>query len=162
MRNDDVLKSISYTLNLKKPDIAEIAKLRGYEPSRDEVEEIFADEKEVETTIDGRKVEKDISHEFAAHFLDGLIIHKRGRQEGKKPPPVEMPVTNNTVLKKLRIAFKLREDDIITLLEDQGFTISKTELSALFRAENHRNYRPCGDQLLRYFLKGLAEKYRKE
>jgi len=105
-------------------------------------------------------VEKDTSHELTAHFLDGLIIHRRGKQKGHKPRPVEIPVTNNTVLKKLRVAFKLREDDIIEILESTGFSVSKTELSALFRAEDHRNYRKCGDQLLRYFLKGLAEKYR--
>lgn len=160
MRNDDVLKSISYTLDLKKPDIAEICKHAGYEPSRGEMEEIFSSEKETITKIDGSKVQKDISHELIAHFLDGLIIHRRGRQEGQKPRPVEVPVNNNTVLKKLRVAFKLREDEIIEILESTGFSVSKTELSALFRAEDHRNYRPCGDQLLRYFLKGLAEKYK--
>lgn len=162
MRNDDVLKSLSYTLDLDRGEIAGIAKLAGYNPERGEVEEIFSDDKSIEETIEGRKVEKDVSHEFTAHFLDGLIIHKRGKSDKHKPRPVEIPVTNNTVLKKLRVAFKLREEDILELLESTGFTISKTELSALFRAPDHRNYRPCGDQLLRYFLKGLAEKYREE
>lgn len=160
MRNDDVLKSLSYTLDLKKPDIAEICKHAGYEPSRGEVEGIFSTEKETIQKIDGTRTDKDVSHELTSHFLDGLIIHRRGRQEGKKPRPVDIPVTNNTVLKKLRVAFKLREDDIIDILESTGFSVSKTELSALFRAEDHRNYRPCGDQLLRYFLKGLAERFK--
>ncbi|WP_340105920.1 YehS family protein [Rhodohalobacter sp. 8-1] len=162
MRNDDVLKSISYTLNLNKPQIAEICKLGGYEPDRGEIEMIFSDEKETEKRIDGRVVEKDVSHELTSHFLDGLIIHRRGKQKNAKPRPVEIPVTNNTVLKKLRVAFKLREEEIIELLKMSGFEVSKTELSALFRADDHRNYRPCGDQLLRYFLKGLAEKYKEE
>jgi uncharacterized protein YehS (DUF1456 family) len=162
MRNDDVLKSISYTLDLNKPQIAEICKLTGYEPERGEIEMIFSDEKETEERIDGRVVEKDVSHELTSHFLDGLIVHRRGRQKNAKPRPLEIPVTNNTVLKKLRVAFKLREEEIIALLKISGFEVSKTELSALFRADNHRNYRPCGDQLLRYFLKGLAEKYKEE
>ena len=162
MRNDDVLKSISYTLDLNKPQIAQICQLGGYEPDRKEVEMIFSDEKETETRIDGRVVEKDVGHEFTSHFLDGLIIHRRGKKKDAKPRPVEIPVTNNTVLKKLRVAFKLRENDIIELLKKSGFEVSKTELSALFRADNHRNYRPCGDQLLRYFLKGLADTYRHE
>lgn len=160
MRNDDVLKSISYTLQLNKPDIAKICKLRGYEPSREEVEAIFSDDKESITKIDGTVIEKDVSHELTAHFLDGLIIEKRGRQEGKKPPPVEIPVTNNTVLKKIRIAFKLREENVMDILQSVGFSINRSELSALFRTEDHRNFRPCGDQVLRYFLKGLAEKHR--
>lgn len=160
MRNDDVLKSISYTLDLNKPQIAEITKLTGYEPQRGEIEAIFSDEKETETRIDGRTAEKDVSHELTSHFLDGLIIHRRGRQKNVKPRPIEIPVTNNTVLKKLRVAFELREEDILDLLKVSGFEVSKTELSALFRANDHRNYRPCGDQLLRYFLKGLADKYK--
>lgn len=162
MRNDDVLKSISYTLDLNKPQIAEICKLGGYEPDRSEIEMIFSDEKETEKRIDGRIVEKDVSHQLTSHFLDGLIIHRRGKKKDAKPRPVEIPVTNNTVLKKLRVAFKLREDDILDLLKKSGFEVSSTELSALFRADDHRNYRPCGDQLLRYFLKGLADEYRHE
>ena len=161
MRNDDVLKSISYTLDLKKPGIAEICKHAGYEPSREEIEAIFQ-EKDVVTKIDGTKVEKDVSHELAAHFLDGLIIHRRGPQKNGKTRPVEIPVTNNTVLKKLRVAFKLREQNILDILNSAGFSLSKTELSALFRAEDHRNYRACGDQILRYFLKGLAERFKNQ
>jgi len=160
MRNDDILKSLSYTLDLNRPQIAEIAKLAGYEPKRGEIEEIFTDEKGTETTIDGRKVEKDVSHELTAHFLDGLIFYRRGKSDNHKPRPVELPVNNNAVLKKLRVAFKLREEDIVEILQSTGFTVTKTELSALFRAEDHRNYRKCGDQLLRYFLKGLAEKFK--
>lgn len=162
MRNDDILKSISYTLDLNKPQIAEICKQGGYEPERSEIEMIFSDEKETEKRIDGRIVEKDVSHKLTSHFLDGLIIHRRGKKKDAKPRPVEIPVTNNTVLKKLRVAFKLREDDILELLKKSGFEVSSTELSALFRADDHRNYRPCGDQLLRYFLKGLADEYRHE
>jgi uncharacterized protein YehS (DUF1456 family) len=38
--------------------------------------------------------------------------------------------------------------------------VSKPELSALFRKVGHTNYRPCGDQLLRNFLKGLTLRVR--
>jgi len=64
-------------------------------------------------------------------------------------------LTNNDILKKLRIALELKDDDIIHILKLADFTISKSELSALFRREDHPNYVACGDQLLRNFLQGL-------
>jgi uncharacterized protein YehS (DUF1456 family) len=64
-------------------------------------------------------------------------------------------MTNNDILKKLRIALELRDTDIIEILKLADFEVSKSELSALFRKEDHPNYKECGDQLLRRFLNGL-------
>lgn len=64
-------------------------------------------------------------------------------------------MTNNDILKKLRVALKLRDEDIIHILSLAQFEVSKAELSALFRSEDHPNYKECGDQLLRNFLNGL-------
>ena len=91
-----------------------------------------------------------------ARFLNGLVIHRRGVQEGAPPMALETPITNNIVLKKLRVAFELRDLDIIALIEKCGLRISKTELSAFFRRPDHRNYRECGDQFLRNLLKGMT------
>ncbi|MEJ6505475.1 MAG: DUF1456 family protein [Crocinitomicaceae bacterium] len=66
-----------------------------------------------------------------------------------------MGLTNNDILKKLRVALKMRDDDIIKVLDLVNFKISKSELSALFRSEDHPNYMVCQDQLLRNFLNGL-------
>lgn len=59
-------------------------------------------------------------------------------------------------MKKLRVALKLRDDEIIKILELVEFKMSKAELGAIFRKEDHPNYRDCGDQLLRNFLNGLV------
>ncbi|MBP6334646.1 MAG: DUF1456 family protein [Bacteroidia bacterium] len=64
-------------------------------------------------------------------------------------------ISNNDIFKKLRVALKLKDDDIIQILKLVDFEISKTELSAVFRNEDHPNYKKCGDQLLRNFLNGL-------
>ncbi len=64
-------------------------------------------------------------------------------------------ISNNDILKKLRIALQLKDDDIIEILKHVDFKISKTELSAFFRDEEHTNYKPLGDQILRKFLNGL-------
>lgn len=69
-------------------------------------------------------------------------------------------MVNNDILKKLRVALQLRDDDIIEILKLSNFTISKTELSAFFRKEDHPNYRICGDQVMRNFLNGLIVKMR--
>lgn len=66
-----------------------------------------------------------------------------------------MGLTNNDVLKKLRVAHKLRDDDIIKICGLVDFKITKGELGALFRNENHPKYMECGDQFLRNFLNGL-------
>ncbi|MBN1634984.1 MAG: DUF1456 family protein [Deltaproteobacteria bacterium] len=64
-------------------------------------------------------------------------------------------MTNNDTLKKLRIALNLKDTDIIEILKLADFEITKSELSALFRKEGHKNYKECGDQILRRFLNGL-------
>ncbi len=65
-------------------------------------------------------------------------------------------MTNNDIFKKLRVAHKFRDDDIIKILELVDFRVSKSELNALFQREDHPNYMECGDQILRNFLNGLV------
>ena len=62
---------------------------------------------------------------------------------------------NNDIFKKLRVALQLKNTDIIEILKLVEFDITESELGAIFRAEDHPNYKPCGDQLLRNFLNGL-------
>ncbi|TPV32845.1 DUF1456 family protein [Paucihalobacter ruber] len=64
-------------------------------------------------------------------------------------------MTNNDILKKLRVALKLTNDDIVEILELVDFKVTKSELGALFRREDHPKYVECGDQILRNFLNGL-------
>lgn len=64
-------------------------------------------------------------------------------------------LTNNDILKKLRVALKLTNDDIIDILALEKFTITKGALGDLFRADDHPNYQAAGDQILRKFLDGL-------
>jgi len=64
-------------------------------------------------------------------------------------------MSNNDVMKKLRVALKLTDKDIVAILQLVDFRITTTELGAIFRAEDHPNFKPCGDQILRNFLNGL-------
>ena len=65
-------------------------------------------------------------------------------------------MNNNDILKKLRVALMLRDDEIVEILKGVDFKISKSEIGAFCRREDHPNYRECGDQVLRNFLNGLV------
>lgn len=64
-------------------------------------------------------------------------------------------LSNNDILKKLRVALALRNEDIIEILALVDFEITKGALGDLFRKEDHPGYVEAGDQLLRNFLNGL-------
>lgn len=104
------------------------------------------------------------------YMLDGLIIQRRGRKDDDsasakpasdttvlEPAAGKRPVIdNNAVLKQLRIALSLKTDDVFELIAQGGGKIGKSEVNAFFRKPTARNYRRCGDQVLRWFLAGLT------
>ena len=93
-----------------------------------------------------------------AHFLNGLIIEKRGPREDGVTPKAEYALNNNIILRKLKIAFNLKDQDILDLLKNANFILGKAELSAFFRNPEHRHYRECQDQVLRNVLQGLQQR----
>jgi uncharacterized protein YehS (DUF1456 family) len=64
-------------------------------------------------------------------------------------------MSNNDIMKKLRVALKLNDQEIVEILKLVDFSITKAELGAIFRNKEHENFKPCGDQILRNFLNGL-------
>ncbi|ATP46403.1 DUF1456 family protein [Pseudomonas kermanshahensis] len=152
MNHNDVLRSLRYMLKINDAKMVGIIKLSGLEVSAETLASYLKKEEEPGFVRCPDPV--------MAHFLDGLVIHRRGKDDSRPQQPVELPVTNNTILKKLRVAFELKEEDLHAILKSVNFPVSKPELSALFRKVGHDNYRPCGDQLLRNFLKGLTLRVR--
>jgi len=65
-------------------------------------------------------------------------------------------MTNNDIFKKLRVALKLTNTDIVNICKLVDFKVTESELGAFFRSEDHPKYRNCGDQILRNFLNGLV------
>jgi uncharacterized protein YehS (DUF1456 family) len=154
---NDVLRRLRYALDFRNRVVAEICEKGGGEVSEEEVQRFLLREHEEDYLV--------CSDEVLTTFLDGLIIHLRGAREpkpGQSAPPRIVANTNNRVLRKLRIALDLKDEGMLSLLELGGFRLSKSELSALFRNENHRHYRECGDQVLRYFIIGLTRERRPE
>ena len=154
MINNDVLRSIRYMLDLSDLKVVEIARLvdPAFPLDKAEVQAFLRREDDPEYVA--------CSDAVLAHFLDGLVIHCRGRNDSLPPRPVEKRITNNLVLKKLRVAFEMKDVDLQDVFAVAGFPLSKPEMTALFRQPGHHNYRVCGDQLLRNFLKGLTLRVR--
>ena len=77
-------------------------------------------------------------------------------------PIPEKQLTNNLILRKLKIALDYKDTDVLDIFDIAEFDISKHELSAFFRKPGQKQYRECKDQFLRNFLFGLQRKFRPE
>jgi len=150
MTNNDLLRSIRDALELDDAAMIRIFSEAGREVGQSAICGFL------------KTAEEDdyipCSNPVMGFFLDGLIIHNRGRQEGS-PVEAAKPVaelSNNSILKKLRIALDLKEDDLVAILKLAGTPITKHEMTALFRKQGHRHYKECSEQLLLSFIKGVA------
>lgn len=154
MTNNDILRRLRYALNYNNSTLIEIFKLSEHEIGPFEVDNLLKKEDE--------NGYAECSSAVMELFLDGLVLYKRGRQDSKPDQAHKAcaELTNNAILKKIRIALELKEEDMLAILKLADVSISKSELSALFRREGQKNYKACGDQFLRNFLQGLTIRYR--
>lgn len=131
MEDNQLVKLLQQALALSENDLAEMGQLSGWEPTAGEI--------------------------TLPYFLEGLIISERGpRADGAAPVVSETPLSNNHILKKLRIALNLQEQDMQLIFEEGGVTLSASEFGALFRKEGNKHFRPCSDELLQHFINGLT------
>lgn len=151
MTNNDILRRIRYTFDYSDTKMIGVFRLADLAVTR------------VQLT---HWLKKDEDPEYVrlpdlemATFLNGLIVEKRGKQDGPTPVP-ERRVTNNIIFRKLKIALNLTAEDILDIMELANYQVSKHELSAFFRKEGHKNFRECQDQILRNFLTGLQHRER--
>ena len=152
MTNNDFLRRLRYALNIKDNIMVQIFKKGNITVTKEDVLDYL--KKDIDEGF------KKLSNNDLISFLDGLIIQKRGKREDGTPPP-KIKITknnlNNILLRKLRIALAFKSHDMIRIFKLGGIEISEGELSALFRSEDHKNYKECGDKYIRVFLKGLIE-----
>ena len=152
MTNNDFLRRLRYALNIKDNIMVQIFKKGNITVTKEDVLDYL--KKDIDEGL------KKLSNNDLISFLDGLIIQKRGKREDGTPIP-QVKVTknnlNNILLRKLRIALSFKSYDMIRIFKLGGIEISEGELSALFRSEDHKNYKECGDKYIRVFLKGLIE-----
>lgn len=151
MNNNDVLRNLRYTFDLNDSAMIKLFSLAQVKVTREEVSNWLKKEDD--------DAYKTIVDQYFSAFLNGFIAHKRGVKEGE-PPVNEKRLNNNIILRKLKIALQLKDEDIINILALADFSISKGELSAFFRKPTQDKFRVCKDQILRKFCFGLQKKYR--
>lgn len=152
MINNDIFRKLRYIFDLGDDDVIKLFALAEAEVTREQVcNWLKKDDDDQFTTIN----DKDF-----ATFLNGFINKYRGKRDGPQPKP-EKRLTNNIILRKLKIALNMKDEDILRMFEKADFDVSKSELSALFRKPDQKQYRECGDQFMRNFLFGLQKEHRK-
>jgi uncharacterized protein YehS (DUF1456 family) len=148
MTNNDTLRRLRYALNKNDLALAEITSKSGRETSEAEV-------------INWLKLDDEpgfvaLSDKDLCSFLDGLIVEKRGpHPSGSVPAPLEV-LSNNEILKKLRIALNLQSDGMLAVFKKAEFEVSNAELGSFFRRADHPKFAKCPEQVLRKFIKGLS------
>lgn len=154
MNHNDRLTRLRYALDIKDRDMIEIFRLGGVEITREELLKMLK-------KIDEETYEREMTDEEFERFLNGMITSQRGAKSGPEPQlELHSGNANNLLIKKLKIALSMTSDDVINTLDDAGVIISKGELGGILRKEGHRNYKMCGDNYARNFLKGLMTQYR--
>jgi uncharacterized protein YehS (DUF1456 family) len=148
MTNNYILKNLRRALGLDDAAMIGIFRMTGRDIDPDALAALLKKEDE--------QGYAPCSPDCLVSFLDGLIIYKRGAREVRTEADEAGVPTNNDILKRLRIALEFKEEDMLSTFRAGGATVSRSELSALFRKKGHKHYKECGDQFLRYFLRGLA------
>ncbi len=147
---NEILYRIQKALNLTIAEILEAYKLEAYVMEPSHLEALLK-----------RRHDKGFmlcSYEELGVFLDGLVTLKRGPSPKNNADEV-VELTNNRILKKLRIALELKEAQTEIIFGLAEIELSKQQMASLFRKEGHKNFKVCSDALLMSFLEGLDEFY---
>ncbi|MCK5678770.1 MAG: DUF1456 family protein [Flavobacteriaceae bacterium] len=147
---NEILYRIQKALNLTTEEMIETYKLEAYEMKPSHMEALLK-----------RRNDNDFmlcSYEELGIFLDGLVTLKRGPSPKRDSDEV-VELTNNLILKKLRIALELKEAETEIIFGLGDVELSKQQMASLFRKEGHKNFKICSDELLMAFIEGLDEFY---
>ncbi|MFK7996016.1 MAG: DUF1456 family protein [Granulosicoccus sp.] len=170
MDSNDLNRRVRYALSLDDADVIDLFRLVSYTA---DIAQISA-----WRIKEGNDGYLPCPPDALSAMLSGLIIQRRGVREeatpgsdsgvaatgaeGAPPKPSIVALDNNAVLKQIRIALSLKTDEVHELIQLGGGKLGKSEVNALFRKPAARNYRRCGDQVLRWFLSGLAKRRESE
>ena len=160
MTNNDILRRLRYALTISNDQMVEMFAKGNLTVTHAQLHSWLLKE-----AAEGEEQDPGFvpcPHAALSQFLDGFIVVRRGVREDAPPQVIPNRINNNLILRKLRIGLDYKEEDMLGTLKLANFNLSKSELSALFRAKDHKHYQDCGDQILRNFLIGLTAKYRSE
>ncbi len=151
MKINDILFKIKIALSLENKSISDAYALVGYEMSQKRLENILKKHQD--------RGYEEATYEELGLFLDGLVLLKRGESSTPQKDDEVVELTNNLILKKLRVALELKEPELVIIFALAEITITKRQIGSLFRKEGGKNFKPCSDELLMGFLEGLDEFY---
>lgn len=147
MNNNEALRNIRDILKADEKALAEIYALSDVKVTPAEVATWLKNSDESGFV--------ELSDQNFATFLNALIYFKRGKEGDDSVRPLDLPISNNIILKKIRIAFKLEDKDLVTLSKKSNSTISPKEWNYYFRSQGHKNYKECPDSFLLSIFQGL-------
>lgn len=167
MNDNDVLRRLRFALDLDDAHVLDMFARAGDPVTADELTALLMKE--------GHQGFVPSPPGRLARFLDTLIVDRRGPRtsapvadttapEAEAEAPVAgtagLSLTRNEILKKIRVALDLKEDDLVELVGLGGDTVTRAHLREIFRKPGHKHYRECEEELLHAFLNGLTRKLR--
>lgn len=151
LHTNDILYKIKTALSLSTEEMLKVYELEGYEMTEKHLDSLLKKRQD--------KTFHLCSYEELGVFLDGLVTLKRGPSPKKPGDDEVVELTNNLILKKLRIALELKEPETEIIFGLGDISLTKQELKSLFRKEGHKNFKACSNDVLNAFLEGLNEFY---
>jgi uncharacterized protein YehS (DUF1456 family) len=151
MQINDILFKIKTALHLDTKMLIEAYKLADYEMSEERLRSILKRHQD--------KGYEEATYEELGIFLDGLVLLKRGPSDKVASDDEMVALTNNLILKKIRVAMELKEAELVIIFALAEVTLTKRQIGSLFRKDGGKNFKACSDELLMAFLEGLDEFY---
>jgi uncharacterized protein YehS (DUF1456 family) len=150
MRTNDIFRKITQSLTLDTAQVQQLFSLADIELSEKEVANLLK--------TDYQPGFEAMPEYVLLIFLNSLIEQQRGKKEGAEKTVIEKhaKVFNNDVLKKLRVAFNLHEQQVREALGLATIELTKSDLAALFRKPGHVHFKACDDELVLDFIEGLG------
>ena len=151
MQINDILFKLTKALSLSQEEMIKAYALADYEMTKERLESILKRRQD--------KGYAEATYEELGVFLDGLVLLKRGPSDKVATDEESVPLTNNLILKKVRVAMELKEPELVILFALAEVELTKRQIGSLFRKEGTKNFKACSDELLMEFLEGLDEFY---
>jgi len=151
MKINDILYKIKTALSLDNESILKAYALAEYTMSEERLESILKRHQD--------KGYAEADYEELGLFLDGLVLLKRGPSPKTANEDEVVELSNNLILKKLRVALELKEAELVIIFALAEVSLTKRQVGSLFRKEDNKNFKACSDELLMAFLDGLDEFY---
>jgi len=151
MQINDILFKLQKAISLSEEEMIQAYALADYDMTKERLESILKRRQD--------KGYAEATYEELGVFLDGLVLLKRGPSDKVARDDETVALSNNLILKKVRVAMELKEPELVILFALAEVELSKRQIGALFRKEGTKNFKACSDELLIAFLEGLDEFY---